>query len=37
MTISNDIYKFLKRLKINLFTPAPTLLRRSGYAKVRGE
>jgi hypothetical protein len=25
-----------KRLKINLFTPAPTLLRRSGYAKARG-
>jgi len=24
-------------LKINLFTPAPTLLRRSGYAKARGE
>jgi hypothetical protein len=24
------------RLKINFFTPSPTLLRRSGYAKARG-
>jgi len=37
MTIYNDTYKIQKRLKINLFAPAPTLLRRSGYAKARGE
>jgi hypothetical protein len=37
MTISYDTYYIQKRLKINLFTPATTLLRRSGYAKAKGE
>jgi len=37
MSIRNDEYFFTNRLKINLFTPAPTFLCRSGYAKARGE
>jgi len=37
MSIGNHEQEVTNRLKINTSTPAQTLLRRSGYAKARGE